>query len=267
MKFVKLLSAICMLILLTGSPFAAALQQDGTSPLDIIKSRITVVPLSERVIVLTGNLLPAGGYVIAINSEKGLVVVDTGGSPGIASVMREIIQKEFGREKFAYVIHTHGHGDHTNGNQAFPEAQIVAHEQSVKSFSRYSNPQILEEMAASCRKQADNYKERLKSLKADSEDYEITERRIAILEQIVIDIGQGVHVQAPDITFSDKMNLHMGNLTLKMYYFNNYHSTNDILIHIPEEGILLLGDTLSRSVLPGTNSYLSSADIPEWIDP
>ncbi len=265
MKLMKMFSAICLLILLSGSPFAADSQQGGLSSLDIIRSRITIVPLSERVIVLTGNLLPGGGYTIAINSEKGLVVVDTGGSPGIASAMREIIQKEFGRDKFAYVIHTHGHADHINGNQAFPEAQIVAHEKSIKSFSRYSTPQMLEEMAASCRKEAEDHRGRLKSLKEDSEDYEMTERRIAILEQIVIDIEQGVHVQAPDITFSEKMNLDMGDLTLKMYYFNNYHSTNDILIHIPEEGILLLGDTLSRAVLPGTNSFLSSANVPGWI--
>jgi hypothetical protein len=97
--------------------------------------------------------------------------------------------------------------------------------------------------------------------------YESSEtlRRAAINEQIAVDIAQGLHVQFPDITFNDRMNLDMGDLTLKLYYFKNYHSDNDILIHIPEEGILLHGDTLSRSSLPGTNSFLSSVDIPGWI--
>ncbi len=265
MRFKKLLLTAFTLILLVGSLSAVDSFQASTSPLDLIKSRIKVVQLSERVIVLTGNLLPGGGYNIAINSDRGLVIVDTGGSPGIASLLREIIQKEFGQEKFAYVIHTHGHGDHVNGNQVFPEAQVVAHENAVKNFTRYSDPKLLEEMAESCRKQAKNYREKLKSLDSDSEDYEITERRIAINEQIVIDIEKGVHIQFPDITFSDRMNLDMGDLTLKMYYLKNYHSDSDILIHIPEEGILLHGDTLSRAGLPGTNSFLSSVDIPGWI--
>lgn len=265
MRFTKMFLTMCMLIFLVGFLSVTFSFQDSSSPLDLIKSRIKVVPLSDRVIVLTGNLLPAGGYITAINSDRGLIVVDTGGSPGIASIMREIIQKEFGREKFAYVIHTHGHGDHVGGNQAFSEALVVAHENSVKSFKRFSEPHLLEQMAAACRKNAKDYRKRMQSLDVDSEEYEITERRAAIVEQIVIDIEQGVHVKIPDITFNDRMNLDMKDLTLKMYHLKNYHSDNDILIHIPEEGILLIGDTLSRSVLPGTNSFLSSVDIPEWI--
>jgi glyoxylase-like metal-dependent hydrolase (beta-lactamase superfamily II) len=266
MKCKKSIFAICAVFLSVGIFAAAKASQNSSSPLDIIKSRIKVVSLSDNVIVLTGNLLPGGGYVIAINSDRGIAVVDTGGSPGIAALMREIIEGEFGGEKFTHVIHTHGHGDHTNGNQAFSEAVVVAHENSVKSFRRYSEPHLLEQMASSCIKQAENFRKRLKSLDPDSEDYEITELRAAINEQIAIDIEQGLHVQLPEITFSGRMSLDMGNLTLKMYYLKNYHSDNDILIHIPEEGILLLGDTLSRSVLPGTNSFLSSVDIPRWLN-
>lgn len=35
---------------------------------------------------------------------------------------------EFGRSDFAYVINTHFHFDHLDGNQVFPEAEVVAHE-------------------------------------------------------------------------------------------------------------------------------------------
>ena len=135
MSYAKKFLIIFVLIFFVALLTAADVFQGVTDPLDLMRSRIKVEKLSDRVIVLTGNLLPGGGYVIAINSDKGIVVVDTGGSPGIASVMREIIQKEFDRNKFAYVIHTHGHGDHVNGNQAFNDALIVAHENSVKNFT------------------------------------------------------------------------------------------------------------------------------------
>lgn len=266
MRFTKIILTICVLFLLMGLFSAADSFQDSSSPLDLIKSRLKVVSLSDRVIVLTGNLLPGGGYIIAINSDKGIVVVDTGGSPGIASLMREIIQREFGRENFAYVIHTHGHGDHVSGNQAFPEAVVIAHENSVKSFIRYSEPRIREEMASFCTKQAENFRKRMQSLDADSEEFKTMELRVALNEQIVIDIEQGLHIRFPAVTFNERMNLDIGALTLKMYYLKNYHTDSDILIHIPEEGILLLGDTLSRAALPGTVSFLSSVDVPGWIN-
>jgi glyoxylase-like metal-dependent hydrolase (beta-lactamase superfamily II) len=72
--------------------------------------------------IVVGSGGTYGDTVIAFNSEKGLVVVDTGVSTTLTTAYRARIEEVFGRDDFAYVINTHYHYDHTVGNPVFPEA-------------------------------------------------------------------------------------------------------------------------------------------------
>ena len=91
--------------------------------------------LSDRVLLLT-EISPMENIIVALATEKGLVVVDATGSPVTARLLRESIESEFGRDDFSYVIQTHYHWDHAWGNTAFPEAVIIAHESSGDLISR-----------------------------------------------------------------------------------------------------------------------------------
>jgi hypothetical protein len=64
MRFTKMFLTICTLIFLVGFLSSTVSFQDSSSPLDLIKSRLKVVPLSDRVIVLTGNLLPGDDQIL-----------------------------------------------------------------------------------------------------------------------------------------------------------------------------------------------------------
>ena len=91
---------------------------------------------SERVLVVkTGKA--TYDKVIAIASKKGLVVIDTGIAPSLARKYRKIIEREFDRSDFLYVINTHYHYDHSNGNQVFADAEIIGHELSPTGMREY----------------------------------------------------------------------------------------------------------------------------------
>ncbi|MDH5384447.1 MAG: MBL fold metallo-hydrolase [Candidatus Aminicenantes bacterium] len=235
-------------------------------PLSKIKENMQINRLSDRVIVLTGLLLPAGGYITAVNTEKGIVVIDTGASLGAAELCREMIQNEFPEKDFTYIIHTHAHGDHIGANQVFPETKIIAHKNSLKYFSDYSKPNLFDDMIPMLNNQIKTLRQRMEGMEKDSEDWKITEMRLALLEQMLLDADKGYHIRFPSLTFDKEMCLFLGDLTFRMYAFLNYHSDCDILIHIPEEGVLLMGDTLSRSSLSGTNAIAASVDVPGWIN-
>jgi len=69
---------------------------------------IDVQKHSKRLLTLN---VQGEANIVALNSEKGIVVIDTTVSPLLARMVRERIEKEFGSNKFAYVINTHFHGD------------------------------------------------------------------------------------------------------------------------------------------------------------
>ena len=67
--------------------------------------------------------------VSAIATRKGIVVIDTTNLPQLDEAFRKVIARELGRDDFRFLINTHGHGDHTNGNGVYADCQIIAEEQ------------------------------------------------------------------------------------------------------------------------------------------
>ena len=71
----------------------------------------------------------AGGNIVALVGEDGLLLVDTG-----IAVARDRIAAALGGfdgQRLRYVVNTHRHADHTSGNsawrEAYPQADFIAH--------------------------------------------------------------------------------------------------------------------------------------------
>lgn len=209
--------------------------------------------LSDRVLVLTEES-QMENICVAIASKSGLIVIDTLGSTPSAKRMRGLIEKEFDRDDFIYVINTHHHWDHSNGNPVYPEATFIGHEGCRRIYYRWkpSPP-------------SSRLKDQVKTVKTSEESTSEAETpppagppAASIPRGKAIDSFQA-------ITFKDRLTLDMGDLTLRMIYFGRAHSGSDILIHIPEEGILMTGDLfLERGWLP-LFSGLPELDVPLWI--
>ncbi|TFH66738.1 MAG: MBL fold metallo-hydrolase [Gemmatimonadales bacterium] len=219
--------------------------------------------LSERVLLLT-EISPMENIVVALASERGLVVVDATGSPVTAGILRNAIENEFGRDDFAFVIQTHYHWDHAWGNQAFPEAKVIAHRNSQDLVSR-DRPRLAEVLARR-RQTAADLEGSLADLRPGSEEREALEQRRNFEQRIVKGMEGEFDIRDPDFTFADRMTLNLGDINLDLSFFGRAHSGGDILIQIPEEGLLLTGDLfLDIGWLP---LFVGQPvlDIPRWID-
>ena len=115
----QLLIATLLLSQIT-TPEAAAEEQDSAD--SIVRHK-----LSDRILVLTSDT-PTFNNVTAINTDRGVVIVDTSPSPAVARQLRTLIETEFGTDNVAYTINTHHHWDHFFGNQVFADSTIIAHE-------------------------------------------------------------------------------------------------------------------------------------------
>jgi len=223
---------------------------------------VTIQRLSDRVLILSETLM--SNNVATIASEKGIVVVDTSGLPSTAAKMRRIIEREFGRSDFAYVINTHSHWDHTFGNQIFPNAVIIGHDNVISGMTQ--DKDIMPRRIANLEARYQNEAARLKSVPADSEEARNIQAYLKTLEREIHDF-KGVFVSTPpQITFNDRMILNLGDITVKLDYFGRAHSTSDIFIHIPEEGILLTGDLFLDQRWVPLFAAQPVLDIDRWLE-
>jgi glyoxylase-like metal-dependent hydrolase (beta-lactamase superfamily II) len=195
--------------------------------------------LSERVLVLK-ELSPWESNHVVIVGERGLALIDPGHSAVMGRLIREAVARELGRDRFAYVIDTHGHWGHTWGNAAFPEALVIGHEAAAREIA--ADAANRERRAEFIRNQLAAAEEQLAGLDPDTAEAGAARLQRDHLERIVRGLEEpGFAVVPPQLTFNDRLGLDLGDLELEMIFLGRAHSDSDIAVLIPEEKILLLG--------------------------
>ncbi|MEJ2582930.1 MAG: MBL fold metallo-hydrolase, partial [Acidobacteriota bacterium] len=220
--------------------------------------------LTERVFVFT-EITPWESNHVVIDSAKGLVLVDPGHSTLMGRLIRDAVRRELGRDRFAYVIDTHGHWGHAWGNAAFPEAVVIGHQQAAESIK--TDAPNLTRRAEFIRGQLAQLEARLNELDPDSEETAAVQLQRDHFDRIARGLDEtDFVVRPPSLTFSDRLQLDLGNLRLDLRFLGAGHSLSDIVIMIPEEKVLLLGCFfLARGSLPyfGTGPQL---DPDRWLE-
>jgi cyclase len=116
--------------------------QDDAQRLDQFRKQLSSGPIN--VTKVSGNvsmLSGSGGNIGILTGPEGKLIVDSGISNSTPAILQALNQLDTSSLK--YLINTHWHFDHTDGNAPFHEAgaTIVAHE---KTRDRLSAPQFIE---------------------------------------------------------------------------------------------------------------------------
>ena len=220
----------------------------GATQVEVQDIPIQIDRFGDRVIALYPGSQGNASKTIAIAAEKGIVIVDTGISPTLAVRIRKLIEEEFGRDDIAYVINTHSHFDHTNGNQAYAGTTVIGHERCPAAMSQFAaGIEAWVERRRSGR--IANLKSQLEGLDPESAEARGVREAIAIDELTCEDMVDDFVSTPPAKTFDDRMSLEMGNLTLELIYYGGAHTDDNIVVYIPQEKILLLGDQFMEGSL------------------
>lgn len=230
--------------LAAAAAFAASENQAGSSQL-----QINVQPLSPRAAVFYGG--PWDSAVVALSTQKGIVVLDAPFSKTISKAFRDAIQAEFKRNDFAYLINSHEHSDHAGGNTAYADLPIVGHESlRVQMLKAMSDPKIQDNLMAVPEKDLSAAREYLQ--KHDPKRLESP--AFASFEQgwkmVQADYRGGLSIVPPTITFDRRMTLCLGDLTVRLLYYGYAHSVADIIVSVPEENLVLTESLFSSGQLP-----------------
>lgn len=195
--------------------------------------------------------LTVNGNSVFIINDDDVVVVDTTLTPGTAKEELAALRK-LTSKPVKYVINTHWHDDHLMGNQvyreAFPGVEFIAHaatrdylptiglsnrkgamsEQGYPGFIGFLKKQLQENQSVFGGPMDDEERATYAS------DIQIAERYMAE--------NPGVEIVLPTITLADRLTLYRGNRVIDIRYPGRGHTSGDLVVHLPKEGILITGD-------------------------
>ncbi len=232
---------------------ASVSAQSSPSPFDI-----TVKRLSPRVAVFYGD--PWDNAIVAIATQKGIVVIDAPFSKTIAKGFRDAIQSEFKRSDFVYLVNTHDHVCHIGGNEAYADLPIVGHDSLIPEMLRLKNdPQRASNMRGIADRSLARTREYIQKNapeKLQGHGYLNFEKSWQIIQS---DYRENPPLVTPTITFDREMTLHLGDVNLRLTYYGYAHGIADTIVSIPEENLILTAGIFDINSVPVTSNLTANA--------
>jgi len=201
----------------------------------------------------------AAGLAIRLG---GTIVIDTFGSVAQMRQARELIEAEFKRHDYAFVINTHDHIEHLGGNGAFPNGWIIARQGIAQGLANIRNesPGYI----ANTEKNIARLEQKLGTLPPGSPERDDTTGQIAVQRAFVDQVRAGC--VPPNVTFGDRMTLDLGDRTVVLISVGKGHSYADTFVYVPEDGVLPTGGRGHlRMVPPGVGDLAETADFTRLI--
>jgi cyclase len=193
--------------------------------------------------------------------DDSVLVVDTHSKPSAARALIEQIKK-LTDKPVRYVVNTHFHWDHYQGNQAYPSSwpagvEIISSEATRLNIEQRGIPRVkheittmpqeIEKLKADLAKATDaKQKQELESQLSQAEDYfaELKSMQVAL----------------PTLTFDHSLTLHRKSRTVEMFWLGNAHTNGDVFVYLPKEKVLVTGDALH-----GWTPFMGDSYPYDWI--
>ena len=231
---------------------------------------VCVERLSPRVVLAYWLGTDRRCNLTAIQSEKGLAIVDTEMTPRIMAPIKERIEQVFGRHDWAYVINTHAHDSHCGGNVLFKGAVIVGHKNLPEDMQWLVRKQTEPDWK---RRDLDHVAQTLRNLRAVLAQFSrnpaqarMIRGEIGFWELYTQDMQEGYEIVKPSLTFADKHTLNLGDLQLELVFFDKGHSLSDTLVYIPQERLLVTGAiAYQRGQLPEIGEQTHMEDVHRFL--
>jgi glyoxylase-like metal-dependent hydrolase (beta-lactamase superfamily II) len=225
-------------LLLAASPLFGDTDQRETNERIVTKLADGVYAIQHRI---------SSGNTTVIIGDRQVFVVDSCQYPAYAR--EDIAQiRQWTDKPVAYLLNTHFHSDHNNGNRAymnaFPALTIIAQEETKKDMDLLQPGNMArdaKDYAASIAayKQGKNTDGRPLS---EDEKKQVQEA-LPSLEQNGADFKALVY-QPPTLTFVDKLDIDIGNREVQVKYLGRGNTPGDTIVYLPKEKILAAGDLL-----------------------
>lgn len=200
---------------------------------------------------------------LVVAGDSSALIVDTQQSPVAA---RELVARLPGLtdRPVRWVVNTHRHADHHRGNVAWREAHPGVTVVSLSGTRRW----IRVEGEAELARDRERVRLRLEETRAalagsgappGGAEGDRLRRRVRLLEQYGEALAGLTPVPA-DVAFEGELEIDLGGRIVRLLDFGAAHSEADLVVHVPDAGVVAAGDLLEEG-LP----YVADADPESWL--
>lgn len=208
----------------------------------------------------TGSMATGSNNVVVVGDDS-MMVIDTGTSPAAARAMLEDV-KLISTKPVRYVVNTHFHYDHVNGNQVYAgRAEIIGHDYVKYAIENldvlHREPYVTSQLT--------NVPNRITALKKQIPETQDPARK-ATLERQLASAEQGwealkeVKPTAPTRTYSKRLDLKVGTHEVRLLFLGRGHTNGDTVVYLPKEKIVCTGDLMESGI-----AYMGDAQFDEWV--
>ncbi len=182
--------------------------------------------------------------------SKDVVVVDAHSKPSAAAALLAQIKREVTTKPVRYVINTHFHWDHTQGNQAYAQSG-----QKVDFIATSATKKLMSELAeARLKESMDAVPAQIDKLRARAAHSNSTEEKVWCADQIrqmeaYLTEMKSYTMELPTITFDQEHVLADPAFDLHLQFHGQAHTAGDVFVLCPQQRALATGDA-SHGWLP-----------------
>jgi cyclase len=206
----------------------------------------------------TGAMNVGSNSAVIVNRDD-IVIVDSHISPASARAMVAEL-KAISDKPVRFLVNTHFHYDHTNGNQVFgPSVDIIGHEftRAKMSAADYKRTGLLGDLAAGLPKQLDDVRARA-AAEQDAAAKARLDQQLRV-QTAFSDALNELKPTPPNVTIDDRMTIVRGDREMRLLYLGHGHTGGDLVVYLPKERVLCSGDLLVNGIANLVDGY-----VDEW---
>jgi len=225
----------------------------------------TVTKIAEGVFVIrhqdAPNEFPQGNTTVIIG-QNSVLVVDACYLPSSAKEDIEQIKK-WTDKPVRFLVNTHYHLDHNNGNylyaEAFPGITIISHQETQKLIATRSWNEVVKSID-----EYDILKKQIESGKDEKGNYyseqELNDfKKYLNTAKTIQDEFKNIKPTPPNTVFDNELNIDLGSRKVEIKFLGRGNTIGDIVVYLPMERIIAAGDLV---VYPVPYAYLGYPS--EW---